>query len=169
MKVKARHRTKRLAKLRTAAKKLDRNKRKFEKLQQDTLTAKKERLTRAGKYKRGMNLDITMEEEGALSVRKVKPPSVCPHPFCGLIGHKTTKAKACKANPKRLELEGTAEACAVAIARAAGAPAPAAVVGVVNADALDLTRHEEVPLDDSSIDMYEEANTWSEDEDGNVV
>ena len=55
----------------------------------------------------------------------------------------------------------------------AAAPAAAAATGA-DADAQDLLRHESVPLDDdgdddSSMAMYEEANTWSEDEEGNIV
>ena len=196
LKTKDRQRSKRLTKLKTSSKKLARNKRKFDKLQKDTLIAKKERLARAGKYKKGMNVDVTVEEEATLRVRKLKEPTVCKHPFCGLKGHTTTRAKGCKANPKRLEKEGTAEACAAAVVLAAAAAAavdavvaPAAAPNLpefleiepvpllsapsVDAEAQDIDRHEAVPLDgsdgDSSLELYEEAATWSEDEDGNIL
>ena len=117
-----------------------------------------------------MNLDLTAEEEDALIARVPKAPSFCPHPFCGEKGHKTTRSKACKANPERLLLEGNVAACAAVVAAANSVVAP---VLEETAEAQDLNRHEAVPLcngdDDSSIDMYEEADTWSEDEEGNVI
>lgn len=171
--VKETQRSTRLEKIKTADKKMKRNKRKFDRLQEYTLVAKKERLVRAGKYRRGMNLDVTAEEELALPVRVKKEKVVCPHPFCGLTGHKTTKSKKCKANPERLMIEGTSAACAAACAAATAAVAAAAAGNIVPtmmpAAQRDLDQHEAVPLDDdSSIDMYEEAHTWSEDEEGNI-
>jgi hypothetical protein len=46
---------------------------------------------------------------------------VCPHPFCRLKGHKTTKSNKCTANPACLAKEGLEEACAAAVAVAASA------------------------------------------------
>ena len=169
--VKDKQRAVRLRKQKLAKSKLARNKRNFEKLQQDTLIAKKERLTRAGKYRRGMNLDITVEEEQAIQKQIIRAAAVCPHPFCGLKGHKTTNAKSCRANPARLLLEGNQAACAAAVA-AAASTVSALENAHVGLEAEDLNRHEAVPLvdaDDSSIEMYAEAQTWSEDEDGNIV
>ena len=120
-----------------------------------------------------MNLDITVEEEFALPVRKTKAPTRCPHPFCGEKGHKTTRSKACKANPQRLIREGKTAECAATVAAAATAATAAVGNEQVGLEAADLNQHEAVPLvdndDDSSIDVFQEAQTWSEDEDGNVI
>ena len=173
LKVKDGQRSRRLAKAKTQEKKLARNKRKFEILQDDIKIAKKERLQRAGKYKRGMNLDITAEDEEALpvynSIKKDVP--ICPHPFCRMKGHKTTKAKACKANPERLVREGTTDACAAAVLAAKKSGTTPAVEQALADN--DLAMNEAVPLqdsdEDSSLAMYQEAETWSVDEEGNAA
>ena len=171
LQVKEQQRSRRLQEQKKAEKKKARNKRKFDRLQQATLIAKKERLSRAGKYRRGMNLDITAAEEADLPVVRTvkKEVPTCPHPFCCMKGHKTTRSKACKANPERLHLEGTTVACAAALEAATSEIKNEQETSL---EALDLNQHEAVPFldaDDSSMEMYKEAQTWSEDEDGNII
>ena len=175
LKVKNHQRSKRLRKQLSPEKKLLRNKRKFDKQRADELIAKKERLTRCGKYRRGMNLDITAEEIAALPVRFPAKKRSCPHPFCGLKGHSTTKSKNCKANPERLKREGLEAACAAAVAAAAANPLEETGVadaagGVDAAD--DIAQHDALKLeedDDSSLDIFQDTGTWSEDENGNCT
>ena len=120
-----------------------------------------------------MNLDMTVEEEEQLASRVVVKETICPHPFCGLKGHKTTRSKHCKANPENLRRDKTEAACAEAILKASGMiKMEDPIESGASLEALDLNQHEGVPLidaDDSSIEMYEEANMWSKDEDGNLL
>lgn len=142
-----------------------------------------------------MNVDITAEDMEALPLKQTnkKKIHVCKHPHCGLKGHATTRSKKCKANPKRLEKEGTTAACAAAVAAAAVSPVVPVVPAIAavaalpapiqidnnsgapeqsNNDADDMDDMDALPFDpqsDSSADMLHETATWSEDEDGNIT
>jgi len=178
--VKNRSRSKRLALAKDKASKKKRNKRKYDKLVEYTTIARKERSKRDG-YRTGMNLD-TVEvgpEEAAsaapAAVPKKRPPrqvSVCPHPFCGKRGHKTTKSKHCLANPHRLQREGLESACLAAVA--AVEEDDDAVQPMVDDDnntdaANDLAEYESQPFEEFEEDLFYTSGTWSEDDDGNVV
>ena len=118
LQVKAIQRQKRLSKKKTKEEKKKRNKRKYAKLIKDTIIAKKERARRAGTYRRGMNLDDIDDgdQQQRAAAPKKRKVNICPHPFCGLKGHMTTKSKKCKANPERLQREGQVVECAAALA-----------------------------------------------------
>lgn len=159
-----------------------RNKRKCAKLVEDTRIARKERLRRDGKYRTRMNLDgYSSDEREQQSATKKKckrtnaATRLCPHPFCGKKGHSTTRSEHCLANPKRLEEEGLTDACAAAVA-AANVSVQRPANQTDNQDAEDVDAHDAMPfnasLPDSEIsdyNLHENADTWSEDEDGNVI
>jgi hypothetical protein len=60
---KERSRVRRLAKVKTKEAKINKNKKKRDKLTEDTKIAKKEKHRREGTYRRGMNLDDPAEDE----------------------------------------------------------------------------------------------------------
>ena len=180
LQTKEKYRAARLHKLMTRQQKKQRNKRKFNKLKADTLIAKKERARRDGIYKRGyaLNSEGDIIPAPAKKKRQSKKGNYqCTHPFCLQMGHATTKSKKCLANPQRLLREGLVAECAAVVALAGGsvpeaeAIPSAAGIGATNDDADDLDAHDALPLvdSDSSRDIFHEAGTWSEDEDGNVV
>jgi hypothetical protein len=138
LEVKQKKRGKRLIKIATNAAKKVRNHAKYAALKEDTRIARKERTgrnRRAGTYRSGMAMDDISEDEGQQQPKnnkkkkatnkrpsnKPRVPVICPHPFCRLRGHKTTKSTKCKANPERLVREGLEDACAAALI--AGVPA----------------------------------------------
>jgi hypothetical protein len=140
-------RVSRLVKLKTHDKKKARNQHKYNKLVEDTKIARKERMVRAGTYRRGMNLDGDEEEEQPPKKKRATP--VCPHPFCGLKGHSTTRSKSCKANPAALKLNGQEHACAMAVAVAAEAEKVISgdqVAGDNTRDADDIDAHDATPF-----------------------
>jgi hypothetical protein len=176
--------------MKTKAAKKNHNKKKFAKLVEDTAVAKKERAKRVGAHKRGIGLEEEEDADGATAVPKKRKTCVCPHPFCELKGHATTSSSKCKANPKNLKKKGLEEECRLAILAAAttegattageqpqiyatplppfpmaAASAPAANDAVDDIDACDGLPLEE---DDSSVELCEDAGTWSEDECGNA-
>ena len=175
--VKHKNRSRRLdvAKEKDAKKK--RNKRKYDKLVEYTTIARKERAKRDG-YQTGMNLDDIDVPNTTVSEPKVKRKrqvSVCPHPFCGKKGHKTTKSKRCLANPDRLKKEGL-EAAAEAAVAAIQESEDAADNGTSTFDpddsndaANDLAEYESQPFEEFEEDLFYTSGTWSEDDDGNVV
>jgi hypothetical protein len=165
-----------------------RNVGKHDKLIKDTRIARKERLRRDGKYKRGMNLDgddddnidVNNQQNTTTKKQKTKPTNrTCPHPFCGKTGHSTTRSKHCLANPKRLKDDGLEAACAAAVAAASATnDDPPQIISshkndndAEDLDAMDALPFDATPppTDNSDLDIFEDAGTWSEDEDGNVV
>jgi hypothetical protein len=102
LEVKDKQRNRRLAKVKTRKAKRERMKRKFDRLRQDELVARKERSKRDGTYKTGMNVAAGASEgytEAELleAARKKRPNpknKVCPH--CGLTGHTTKRSSKCK-------------------------------------------------------------------------
>jgi hypothetical protein len=104
---KEKSRVKRLAMIKTREAKQKKNKRKYDKLQEHTRTAKKEYLKRTGTYRKGMNLDDPYgeeaggeedEETGAAQPpqpAKKKPKRFCE--YCGSSSHLTKKSKKCTA------------------------------------------------------------------------
>jgi hypothetical protein len=100
------HRLKKLAKVKTSSAKNLKNKRKYEKLKEDTRIAKKEWHKREGTYRRGMNLDLPM----ALAVPVPKKQGKGHCEYCGLKGHSTARSRKCKAkpgDPKQFRVDGT--------------------------------------------------------------
>jgi len=176
--VKNKCRTKRLELAKDKENKKKRNKRKHDKLKEHATIARKERSKREG-CRTGMNLD-DVEAEATPGMpaqtkpkRPTRPASVCPHPFCGKRGHKTTKSKHCLANPDRLKREGMEAAC---LAAAAAAEEDAANNGEVtyngdndNDAANDLAEYESQPFEEFEEDLFYTSGTWSEDDEGNVV
>jgi hypothetical protein len=133
-----------------------------------------------------MNLDDGVDGDAQQPTAPGPPKKrrvyVCPYPFCGLKGHMTTKSKKCKANPERLQRDGTVEECAAAVAAAtsvdpvADGAAPIVVDATappIDADAInDVEDHDALPLQsdsDSSRELFADAGTWSEDEEGNLT
>jgi hypothetical protein len=89
-------RNKRLAKLRTKAKKIERLKNRMLQLKEDTVIAQRERAKRDGTYRTGQNLDDTAEEEQPLNKkRKAVDRRSLTCKSCGQIGHATSRARAC--------------------------------------------------------------------------
>ena len=172
VKHKCRSRRLELAKQKLSKKK--RNKRKYEMLKEHTTIARKERAKRDG-YKTGMNLDnveVSAQGQTTKQPRPKRTVSVCPHPFCGKRGHKTTKSKHCLANPDRLKREGLEGASLAAVAAVAEDDAN----GVTNCNdddnddaANDLAAYESQPFEEFEEDLFYASGTWSEDDEGNVV
>jgi len=120
--------------------------------------------------------DDTQQQPTANAVRTV---SVCPHPFCGKRGHKTTWSKHCLTNPDRLKRDGLEAACLAAVAAIdeaddveAEAPNNIAsnVTGTADKDAADdLDAYKSQPFEEFEDDLFYQTGTWSEDEDGMLV
>ena len=174
----------RLAAMKTTAAKKERNKRKYLKLKKDTELAKKEREKREARYQTGINLtgeDEDDDEQPTRKRRKVVPAAVrvCQHPYCKRKGHSTTRSKKRLANPDRLKRLGLEAECAAAIQAAATAATTAPDTNQSanlnsNRDAADdVGRYDAMPFDatpdDSDLDLFQDAGTWSEDEDGNII
>ena len=128
------------------------NKRKYDKLKEDTLIARKQRHMRQGTYRKGMHLEDDWQD---LLVKKKKAPLICPHPFCGLKGHKTICSKKCRANPQRLqndkELKEQYDAFMTVRAALTGAAPNASEEGAgINDDADDLEMYDTLPLQANS-------------------
>jgi hypothetical protein len=108
LQVKEKTRTVRLEKLKSKEKKQQRMADKHERMRQDELVARKERVKRQGVYVSGMNMD----EEGAAGYtaedlagnrkrgRADTNNRVCPH--CHKIGHSTIRSKHCLLKTKRM-------------------------------------------------------------------
>jgi hypothetical protein len=99
---KEKSRVKRLSTIRTRAAKQKKNKRKYDKLKEATLQAKKEFHKRQGTYRSGMNLEdpFASDEDEArnhAAKKTKKAKEFCP--FCGKSGHLTQKSKKCTAPP----------------------------------------------------------------------
>jgi hypothetical protein len=100
LRLKEKARVKRLENLKTKEAKLKKNKRKYDKLAEHTLIAKKELHKREGTYRRGMNLDDPEDETG-------KPPAAAKRAktnntgkyceFCGTKGHVSKRSAKCTA------------------------------------------------------------------------
>jgi len=176
--VKHKCRTKRLEFIKKKDSKKKRNKRKYDKLVEYTAIARKERVKRDG-YCHCMNLDDVAVDpntvvSGPPKAKRTRTVSVCPHPFCGKRGHKTTKSKRCLANPDRLKNEGLEAACLAAIAAVQESDdvdnAGPESLGTDDQDAAnDLAEYESQPFEEFEEDLFYVSGTWSEDEDGNVV
>jgi hypothetical protein len=103
LKIKEKSRVKRLAKLKVKESKKKRNKRKYDKLAEHTLQAKKELHKREGTYRRGMNLDDTVEDTAQANTEAAKANNnkanrmakYCE--FCGKKDHLTKRSKKCTA------------------------------------------------------------------------
>jgi hypothetical protein len=90
-------RTKRLSKCKTREAKIEKNKRKYDKLVEHTRTAKMELHKRQGTYRRGMNLDDPIGdavEEGPTN-KKSSRGKYCE--YCGAKGHLTQRSGKCTA------------------------------------------------------------------------
>jgi hypothetical protein len=157
LEIKDKARSSRLYKLKTREKKKDRNKRHHAKLAEDTATAQKERDKRDGTYRRGMNMDpggvdgYTQEDFDQPSKKKPRTVATCKH--CGRKGHSTTRSKACLHHKQPAQQQ-----------QAAPVPRP------VEDDASDVSDWDAMPLQDevSDADLFEDAGTWSEDDDQSV-
>jgi hypothetical protein len=86
---------KKLTKVKTSQAKKDKNKRKYEKLKEDTAKAKIEFHKRQGTYRRGMNLDDPLEGLPPEQPAGKKLKTFCE--YCGKSGHVTMKSKKCSA------------------------------------------------------------------------
>jgi hypothetical protein len=107
--LKENNRNKRLSKVKTRDAKLNKNKRKIERLKKDTLVAKMERRKRLGTYRRGMNLDDP-EEEVPEPARKKAAAVAKFCEYCGIKGHVTrrsTKCEAREATAKKFRTDGS--------------------------------------------------------------
>jgi hypothetical protein len=93
LELKEKNRAKRLAKVKTREAKLNKNKRKYDKLADNVKVAKMELHKRQGTYRRGMNLDGPVGEAIIPPPKKVK--RYCE--FCGKSGHTTKRSKNCAA------------------------------------------------------------------------
>jgi hypothetical protein len=93
--LKEKTRVKRLAKVKTKEAKIKKNKRKYDKLTEHTLIAKKELARREGTYRRGMNLDETGDEPAAKRGKAATAAKYCE--FCGIKGHATKRSTKCTA------------------------------------------------------------------------
>jgi hypothetical protein len=101
LKLKESNRRKKLDKMKTAEAKKDKNKRKYDKLAEDTRKAKKELYTRQGIYRRGINLDLPIAEiqDNVVPVPKKKASAASHCEYCGKKGHATHRSKKCTALP----------------------------------------------------------------------
>jgi hypothetical protein len=105
LQLKEKNRVKRLAKLKTKDAKLKKNKRKYDKLAEDTLIAKKELHKRMGTYRRGMNLDEP-EDPVAPAAKRTKTPTGPAAKFCVYCGrkdHLTRRSKKCTAQSSNVK------------------------------------------------------------------
>ena len=173
--VKHQSRTKWLEHAKKKDTKKKRNKRKYDKLVEYTTIARKERSKRDG-YQTGMNLDTidvtpNTSASGPPKAKRTRTVRVCPHPFCGKRGHKTTKSKHCLANPDRLKKEGleAASLAAVATAQEDDDAVDPTNHDENNDDANDLAEYESQPFEEFEEDLFYTSGTWSEDDDGNAV
>jgi hypothetical protein len=153
--------------------KKDRVKRKYLKLAEDEACAKRDASKRAGTYKRGQNMadggaeGYTPEELLAMAtakpktIRQINKEAICPH--CHKKGHSTKRSSAClfnkKAAPKVEPMEDNE---------------PTEQTEEEQADAnaaADLDNYESMDInnDDVSVGsfaLYEDAQTWSSDDEG---
>jgi hypothetical protein len=188
--VKERARLKQLEKCKTKEQKKNRLKRKFLAATNDEAKAKKERATRAGTYKSGMNMadgtvdgytldDLklaAMEQEPNNNNNKQKNAAtrknlVCPH--CGRKGHATTHSKQClhhNGAPKDIPAIAAGNNdddmmednnMVGPIATAARNSLAQAVRDMDNYDSYPLT---EDPPSDISLSAFEDAGTWDTDD-----
>jgi hypothetical protein len=100
LKTREKRRAKRLETIRTKAAKLLKNKRKFDKLKEATVQAKKELIKRQGTYRKGMNLDDPYgdgEDTKPPAKKKAKSNAFCE--YCGRSDHVTKRSKKCTAPP----------------------------------------------------------------------
>ena len=122
--------SKRLHEIRTKEHEQHRNKLKFQQLKEHTIIAKQERAKWDPSNWTAQNLDEindNNEDDRKPPARKKVKRNVyvCPHPFCGLKGHLTTKSKKCKANPEMLPAaDATIQAECEAVLLHAAATAP---------------------------------------------
>ena len=155
---KDRSRSKRLADLKKKEVKKQRMAKKFSRLKDDEIEARKARMKRAGTYRRGMNMDVDGcddDDEGNNNKpsKKSRKDVVCP--FCGKRGHTTKRSKHCDKNPNN-EL---------------------ATDPTTNDEADDIDAMDRLPLDggndgdgdDSDMDLFFDVGTWSDEEEGTTV
>jgi hypothetical protein len=90
-------RVKRLAKVKTKDAKLKKNKRKYDKLAEDTLVAKKEQHRREGTYRKGMNLDEVVDSTDNPIAKVARKTAAKYCEFCGAKGHLTKRSAKCTA------------------------------------------------------------------------
>ena len=163
LRVKETVRMKRLAKVKTTQAKKKRKEAHFKALKQQETNAKKERAKRDGTHRRGMNLDDNDELNFVTPTNKKGPSQrVCPH--CGKKGHSTTRSKKCdyynggKPDPPHHQQVPLNDP-----------PITSAIDPPDNA--LDMERHDSMPPqdDDSDLDLFMDAGTGSEDENGRVM
>lgn len=115
-----------------------------------------------------MNLDRDPHLDDPAAAKPAKKRKTrecqCKHPFCLKKGHLTTRSKKCLANPERLAREGLVQACAKAVNDAAVANETPLAVANSNHDG-----DEPLHFGDGSTELFHDAGTWSEDEEGNVI
>ena len=173
LKTKEQTRVKRLANIRTRSAKQKKNKRKYDKLKEATLQAKKEYLKQQGTYRKGMNLDDPFQDidnnDGkppADDGNKKKKRSHCE--FCGKSDHLTKRSKKCTAGPeatKRFQkVDGTI------LALHPNLPAdPDVLDELQDCDRMDCLPFNAVYESDSNSDqpLITRSDAWNENNDGN--
>jgi hypothetical protein len=191
MKVKDTTRNKRLAALKTKEAKLNKNKKKFDKLKDDTKMAKIEFRKRAGTYRTCMNvMDDPFDDPppDQLPPAKKRKTVIKYCEYCSAKGHVTKKSKKCTAEASSMKrysfVDGSLLPGCSAVAVLAQPHSPAVAVvpslddilsspvlfGPLDADddADDADRTELLPLNcpppryDDSDDEFFEADTWSD-------
>jgi hypothetical protein len=172
LQLKEQTRVKRIQKVKLVESKKLRRKAKFDKQRQDEAVATKERVKRDGTYQTAQNMqdddadaDVGNADE-TVPRNNGKPPNVCP--FCKRKGHKTPRSKKC--------LHHVPEGAAPAAVPPQAEPAAAALVD----DEADVEDEidtmycrpitEDTPSDeDMSCEEFQDCQTWSDDEDDDVV
>jgi hypothetical protein len=179
--VKDKARLKRIATSKTKEQKKNRLKRKFEAAVNDEVQAKKERAVRAGTYKPGMNMaagtvdGYTEDDMKLAAISDNRKSTVRTCPFCKRKGHSTKKSKKClhynggqpTGNPAvaGLPVDEEEHNSTVPIASAARNSLANAVQDMKNFDTYPLM---DDPPSDVSLSAYEDADTWSDGEEGIV-
>jgi hypothetical protein len=165
--------------------KKDRVKQKMEQLAADEVIAKREKAKRDGTYKRGQNMDAegadgyTLEELLSAAAAPVPAPTikrqsrnnnknvVCP--FCKLTGHSTRRSTKCLQHKANATLAGLQPTAAVVQATPISLEEADQIASeeMLTLDAQNLD-NDDVSVD-ASFAFYEDAGTWTEDEDSGEV
>jgi hypothetical protein len=157
----------RLDKIRTKAAKKKRNKRKYDKLADDTKIAAKERAKRDGTYKSGTNMQEEEEDEqpdaqNTKTKRKSYARSICP--FCGKKGHTTKKSKHCTAAANNGTNIAAVDILHPLLAAAAYNPEDTGLDADRDA-ADDVEAYDSFPLDDDDDASFYDCGTFDADSD----
>jgi hypothetical protein len=166
---------KRLEKVKTKEQKKLRLKRKFTALTNDEAKAQKERQTRAGTYKSGMNMadgavdgytldDLKIAASDNGPTTNTRKNLVCPH--CGQKGHSTTRSTRCLHHNG----EPTGIAAAAALPDEGTGPIATAARNSLAQAVCDMDNYDMFPLTDDpprnvSLSGFLEDQSWSDDDD----